>query len=215
MDGVKQAIDVMRRTGRVRRRVCADCGAPEEWAADGRGIFYHTGDALARIGVVDIATGNSHDWIQHPDFSVLGPRLSVAPGRDPWVVFFAENTPRTRQIFAVPASSRNVSPPPDKWIPITDGTSWDSSPVWSPDGNTIYFVSQRDGHRCIYAQAVDPQTRRPLGAPHAVRHFHSYAQSLASVNLARASENLRVASDGIYLIPDDLSANIWSLQLKR
>jgi hypothetical protein len=32
---------------------------------------------------------------------------------------------------------------------------------WSPDGRLLYFVSSRDGTRCLYASRIDPATGRP------------------------------------------------------
>ncbi len=40
-------------------------------------------------------------------------------------------------------------------FPITDGTTDDSAPVWSPDGNELLFVSRRDGNREIYRISLD------------------------------------------------------------
>ena len=41
----------------------------------------------------------------------------------------------------------------------------DLCPIWSPDGNLLYFLSERDGFRCIWGQKLDPASKRPLGAP--------------------------------------------------
>ncbi|HEY4321344.1 MAG TPA: protein kinase [Gemmatimonadales bacterium] len=38
---------------------------------------------------------------------------------------------------------------------VTDSTSLNTSPTWSPDGKTLYFVSNRDGRRDIYGVAVN------------------------------------------------------------
>jgi hypothetical protein len=215
MDGRKQAIEMARPGGAERRRVCADCGAPEEWTPDERLMLYHTGGTLTRIGLLEVATGVARDWLQHADFSVYGPRVHAPAGRPAWVVFFVENSARTRRIFAAPALDWRTPPAPETWVPITDGTAWDSSPVWSPAGDAIYFVSRRDGRLCVYAQAVHGVTRRPVGPVRAVRHFHSLGLSLGLFNTTRSCENLRVAADGIYLIPDSVVSNIWSLRLRR
>jgi len=38
---------------------------------------------------------------------------------------------------------------------ISDGTGNDTSPVWSPDGRRVLFVSQRDGNREVYVMDID------------------------------------------------------------
>ena len=59
-----------------------------------------------------------------------------------------------------------------EWIQVTDGTGIEAAPWWSPDGGILYFLSERDGFKCIWAQRLDTTTRRPVGAPFDVAHFH-------------------------------------------
>ncbi|HEY4320880.1 MAG TPA: protein kinase [Gemmatimonadales bacterium] len=42
----------------------------------------------------------------------------------------------------------------NRLITVTDSTSLNTSPVWSPDGAWLYFISSRDGPHDIYAVAV-------------------------------------------------------------
>ena len=60
-----------------------------------------------------------------------------------------------------------------EWVSVTDGKYTDDKPQFSPDGNTLYFTSTRDGHLCIWAQHLDKTTKRPSGAPFVVQHFHN------------------------------------------
>jgi hypothetical protein len=68
------------------------------------------------------------------------------------------------------------------WIAVTDGLQVDAYVAWSPDGNLLYFLSERDGFRCIWAQRLTPATKQPNGAPFPVRHFHNARESLARVD---------------------------------
>ena len=67
--------------------------------------------------------------------------------------------------------------PQSEWIEATDGSAFDVVPEFSPNGNLLYFQSQRDGSRCIWALRLEPATRRPAGAPFPVYHFHRARQS--------------------------------------
>jgi len=53
---------------------------------------------------------------------------------------------------------------------------------WSPDGNLLYFLSDRDGFRCLWAQRLDPATKRPVASPFDVHHFHRTRLSTASLD---------------------------------
>jgi hypothetical protein len=66
---------------------------------------------------------------------------------------------------------RRAADPVTEWIAIADGQS-DAAPVWSPDGNLLYFFSDIDGSRCIWARRLDLKTKRPVGEPFAVLHRH-------------------------------------------
>lgn len=211
MNGRQQAVDFVPVSPGPTRRICSDCGAPEEWSPDGRTLLYHTGGVPARVGVVDAASGKWHDWLIHPDYGVFGPRLFLSSPSQGWVAFYAENTPRTRQIFVAPLQAWEP-PPVSSWIPITDGKRWDSSPVWSPTGDALFFVSLRDGHRCIYRQPLHPSTRRPAGDPVAIRHFHSSTHRIAAQNRARGADALRRAGEFLYFILDTVSSDVWLMK---
>jgi TolB protein len=71
----------------------------------------------------------------------------------PAIVYMARNSagsgePRTWQIFAMNADGTNRQ----QW---TQSGADDITPVWSPDGRRIAFVSQRDGNREIYVMNTD------------------------------------------------------------
>lgn len=78
----------------------------------------------------------------------------------------------------------------------------------SPDGNLLYFVSDRDGFRCIWAQRR-AQTKRPIDRPFAVYHFHQTSRRL-SHNVGRIG--VAVARDKIVLALEELRGNVWMLE---
>src|SRR5262245_15193145 len=73
--------------------------------------------------------------------------------------------------------------PSEQWIPVGHQEGWDDKPRWSPDGNTIYFISHRDGFRCLWAQRLDAVSRRPITSPFPVQHFHETRFGLNNVGL--------------------------------
>lgn len=190
------------------QRVCEDCGAPADWSVGGTHLAYVTGTRPSTIGLVAVANGSRRDIATHPSYGLFGPRLDMNAQGDGWMVLYGDNGPRTRQIFIAPLRSFRPLPPP-QWIPVTDGAQWDLAPAWGPGGHSVYFVSHRDGHRCIWQQALAPGTRRPVGEAVAVRHFHSPAQTLMLSVPNRGVEALWVAGGRLYFSLENTSSSIW------
>ena len=115
---------------------------------------------------------------------------------DRWVAFQAA-TGSIGRIYVVATDALRRSPPPETWIAISDSEGWNDKPRWSPDGNLLYFVSERDGFRCVWVQRLDPATKHPSGAPVAVRHFHSSRLSLKNVDYSLLE--MSITRDGLYL----------------
>lgn len=53
-------------------------------------------------------------------------------------------------------------------VAVTDGSSTDLNPVWSPDGEYLYFSSNRGGSSNIWRVLIDESTGIVAGAPEAV-----------------------------------------------
>ncbi len=96
----------------------------------------------------------------------------------------------------------------DEWIAISDSGDFDISPVWGADGKHIYWVSDKDGFRCIWARPVDPRARRSqpvLLFP--VAHFHMASQTLRLTSLS--------ASRGFLIFTmTETTGNIWTQQVE-
>jgi dipeptidyl aminopeptidase/acylaminoacyl peptidase len=84
----------------------------------------------------------------------------------------------------------------------------DARVAWSPDGNLLYFVSDRDGFRCIWAQWLEAETKQPVGRPFVVYHFHQTSRRIHH-NAGRVG--LAVARDKIVVALEELRGNIWML----
>jgi hypothetical protein len=102
------------------------------------------------------------------------------------------------------------------WIrTITDGQFNDDKPQFSPDGNTIYFTSTRDGYLCIWAQRLDPMTKQPVGAAYPYQHFHnSMGHSVATIPDLLMESDLSVARDKIMICLPQMSSSLWLLQVE-
>jgi len=100
-----------------------------------------------------------------------------------------------------------------EWIAVTDGTHSDHGPQFSPDGNTAYFTSTRDGYDCIWAQRLEPATKRPVGQAFGYEHFDNASQKYLDGFWGGDSE-LSVARDKIIVGLVQWHVGIWMTQIE-
>ncbi|MDP9243857.1 MAG: hypothetical protein M3O77_02100, partial [Chloroflexota bacterium] len=107
-----------------------DVGYPA-WSPDGRSIALELrGDTdrdATRIGILDIATGELTELRQGH-----APRWSPDSSR---LVFLGDSNGST-DIFVMDADGANVAQ-------LTDDDAFNTFPLWSPDGETILFLTRR------------------------------------------------------------------------
>jgi hypothetical protein len=75
----------------------------------------------------------------------------------------------------------------------------------------LYYLSERDGFRCIRAQRLDPVSKRPVGPPLDIYHFHQARRSLASGD--PVYNGLQVAVDKAVFALLETTGNIWMTEL--
>jgi Tol biopolymer transport system component len=137
---------------------------------------------------------------------------------DQWIIFdLAANDPTTGpltqcRLVMAPVRGGRVGTP-NTWIAVGHQTGWESHPSWSPAGDRIYFISDDDGFRCIWTQALHPVTKAPLTPPTVVQHFHHTRASL--LNVGAAELNLAVAQGKIFFELGELTGSIWKIGSSR
>ncbi len=183
-------------------RICEDC-SDYDWSHDKKKLLA-LGTSPAGISVVDLASKQRMALLNHPAYALWNPRFSPD---DRWVSFSATMLGRSR-IFVAPF--RNAGPVPEsEWIAVTDGR-WDDKPRWSPDGNFLYFLSERDGFRCIWAQRLDAR-KRPVGPAIPIFHAHQARRSLANIGIGDLG--ISVAPDKIVFNISERTGNLWMANL--
>jgi eukaryotic-like serine/threonine-protein kinase len=197
-------------TGGTPKKICAACGRPVEWSRDRSKLFFdNAGPQRREIHIVDVATGQSKALLQHPEHSLYMPRLSP-DGR--YLSFSMMRPGAARRIYLAPYTGEPV--PEKEWTVLIEGANFERQPFWAPSGNLIYFLSERDGSRCIWAQRVDMATRQPVGAPFAAHHMHQIRDNLEPIPDV-AAIGLSVAGGQMFYASFELQSNIWLAERRQ
>ncbi len=114
------------------------------WSADGCRVFFQSERGrVAQIYSIDIAAGEPAEHHVASGFSYQFPRPSPQDGR---LAFGSPDQDGNPEIYIeVDGQARRV----------TDAGSEEKTPIWSPDGQKIAFVSTRDGPFNIYVVLLD------------------------------------------------------------
>src|SRR5262245_42657897 len=125
------------------------------WAPDGKRIAYVVGDSVflheaggQSRGLARVYEAHGCAWSPNAEYLACasGNAIALTPG-----TLFGNASPS--QVVSVRVQDGRV-------VPLTDSLFANLSPVWSPDGHWIYYVSNRYGPRDIFAQPMAG------GAPH-------------------------------------------------
>jgi len=168
------------------------------WSPDGKSIAYATPGAIMVQEPVGseprsmVVADDPHSLSWSPDGSLIayveGNSGFVFGRRFP----FGNLAPST--IYVVAASG---SMP----VPVTTGEFQNVSPAWSPDGQSVLFVSNRDGRRDVY-RARARQSGKAASTPERV------TTGLGAQSLGLSADGKTLAYSAL-----TLQANVWSIRL--
>jgi Tol biopolymer transport system component len=193
--------------GGAGERLCEGCGEIMGASLNGANALYEP-QVNEDVMMYDSGRRSSVKLALRPDptYILSSARLS----RDgKWVAFHAlQNSTNSARVWIAPVTGAAPAPQTE-WISITDGTTLERDPAWSADGRFLYFISERDGYRCIWARPLDPATKKPAGEPFAIRHFHSARFSLRHVRSEGYLTGLTAGEGALVFAMGELKANVW------
>jgi len=109
-------------------------------------------------------------------------------------------------LYVVPVANPTEKSDPRKFV--AEDRNFIAAPEWSPDGKVLYYLSQRDGFKCVWAQPIAPDGT-PAGAPVAALHLHPGGGRMGG------PLNVAVAKGQLFVLKTQLRGDVWSVQLDR
>jgi len=170
-------IFLMSASGESVTRVSDEGHAPT-WSPKGDelavafGPFFSPNDVSASkpgLLAVSVASGKKREVLR-------GTQVAMQPAWSPHgqrIAFFAlRANSGQRDIFTVAADGSGADAPP---VHVTNDTALDWTPVWSPNGDYLYFSSNRGGTMNLWRVAIDEATGKVGGEPEPVTTPAAYA----------------------------------------
>jgi hypothetical protein len=168
------------------------------------------GEGARRLTLVELA-GPARDLVVSTEHPVDRP----FPSPDGSLLAFRRSVAAAQSIV-IARIGASEAVPEDAWTEIV-APELDARPAgWSPDGNLLYFLSSRDGARCLYAQRVDRASGAAIGEPSVVQHFHGGRVGFMSgSNVLSTGPANAVTRDSFIYDISAWSANVWLLSGTR
>jgi hypothetical protein len=168
--------------------------------ADGASFVFGE-PAWRHIFVKDFAGGPATEPVQD---ETLGLTHASLDGANRWIAFVAA-APGTDdfKIFVAPFQ-RAGRVGRREWVEMGLGLT----PLWSRNGEWLYFDGEDNGFRCLWARRFDPVAGKPVGDKVAIAHLHGNRR----LNTAVPYKDRGLASDRIVFSVTEESSNIWLMQ---
>jgi Tol biopolymer transport system component len=180
-----------------------------DWSSDGKLLLGGcqgsgpSGRSLCTFPLSDAphAETGMHEVASHKGENIYQARFSPD---NRWISFCVA---RTRE--AGTSTVYVISPSGGEWQSITENRYFDDKPRWSPDGRTLYFVSNRTGFFNVWGIRFDSENGRPIGEPFRVTSFENPGQMILS---DVRTMDMALTSDRMILPIMEVSGGIWILE---
>jgi Tol biopolymer transport system component/DNA-binding winged helix-turn-helix (wHTH) protein len=161
-----------------------------DWSADGRSLLVRCRTNSVVWAICRLPNADAEG--PPPEMHVIAAdahRNLYAAKNSPderWVSFIAAPDPSRSTVYVSPAGG-------GPWVRMTEGRYFEDKPRWSPDGRTLYFLSNRTGFWNLWGRRFDSSAGVPVGEPFQVSQFDTSAQmirNLSNVQIAITRERL-------------------------
>jgi Tol biopolymer transport system component len=180
------------------REICESCSVLGFFPDPNFVLLREEGRKLLRL---DVASGEKTLLLESRAGNILDPALSP-DGR--WAAFVL-GKPDGRVAMVIAPIDGGADSEKD-WVVLFDEGSYLGSPDWSPDGNRLYYLSERDGSCSIWTQGLDPRLKKPQGSSVEVYRSDYYRRNL---NFPPGNGRLAAAADKLVFLLGESSSNIF------
>ena len=197
---------IMPFNGGTALEICPACGVVQAWSPDGKFLLYLRPGPHRSVGIMEFASGKARTFLHSDDSDIFA--HSVSPDGK-WMAFTVERSAADFTVYVAPFTPEHPPLQPE-WMEVSSSSDVEPNLSWSPDGNLLYFTSERDGHTCIWGLRLNRLTRKPSGGLFPVQHFHAPTLLLGG---AFRYPSMAVARDKMILSLQERSGGVWMLQL--
>jgi len=179
-----------------------------DWSADAEWILASSNRGSKRwrlclfpVSAAPHAESRMRVVAEHPDFDLWQGHFSPD---ERWIIFNATTRDAPISvIYVIPASG-------GPWTPLTDQSYWADKGRWSPDGKTIYFISNRmTGFFNVWGMRFDPVKGNPAGEVFRVTSLESPGRMILPLV---GNMEMALSSRRLILPIREISGNIWLLE---
>jgi len=176
-----------------------------QWTEKSGVLYFHRAPP-GTVGLLNLATGNRRVLLRHRSFNLSLADARLAPSGDR-IVFPVPVAPHQSRLAIADVSGAPIEDEKN-WTYLTPAGESSAQPEWSPDGEWVYFLSDRGGRPAVWAVRTGRGTR-PQGPPRRILDFPESGPSIAEMR--PRDIGLAVARDKLALAAAETSGALWSV----
>lgn len=170
------------------------------WTGDGAKLVYWHGSPI-QWSLFDLRSRRSNDFRISTSTKAAIHGIEFSPDGK-WIAFHLFGS--TGGPVMVSALRNGSAAPEGEWTLISEQSGINRRPWWSPDGNTLYFLSDRDGNICMWGRRLNSATKQPSGSIYPVHHFHERRRLIPAAPFGPA-----ISKSWIIFALQERTSNIW------